>query len=94
MLDSRLGNQVYGLALHIVRDNRLAEETAQDTFLNVWHKSEQWDPSKGQLGSWLLTIALRDQRRRRSYAGTCTSTKGSGWWGVGSMLQPLQPRFR
>ena len=41
----------------VLRDSRLAEEASQDTFLKVWNKSVQWDPAKGQLDSWLLTIA-------------------------------------
>jgi RNA polymerase sigma-70 factor (ECF subfamily) len=56
-LYGRYGNQVYSLALRVLRHTTLAEEATQDTFLKVWHKSLSWDPSKGQLGSWLLTIA-------------------------------------
>ncbi|MEZ4769468.1 MAG: sigma factor [Caldilineales bacterium] len=56
-LYQRFGSQVYGLVLRILRDAHLAEEATQDTFLKVWHKAEQWDPSRGQLSSWLLTIA-------------------------------------
>lgn len=57
LLYERFGNQVYGLALRVLRDSRLAEEAAQDTFIKVWNKSVQWDPAKGQVASWLLTIA-------------------------------------
>ena len=56
-LYERFGSQVYGLTLRVLRDSRLAEEASQDAFLKVWNKSEQWDPAKGQLDSWLLTIA-------------------------------------
>lgn len=71
-LYGRYGNQVYSLALRVLRHAPLAEEATQDTFLKVWHKSLSWDPSKGQLSSWLLTIARytaidhfrREQRQR------------------------------
>lgn len=56
-LYGRYGSQVYSLALRVLRHATLAEEATQDTFLKVWHKSLSWDPTKGQLGSWLLTIA-------------------------------------
>lgn len=57
MLYDRFGSQVYGLSLRVLRDRQLAEEATQDTFLKVWTKSVQWNPEKGQVGSWLLTIA-------------------------------------
>ena len=76
-LFERFGSQVYGLALHVLRDSRLAEEASQDTFLKVWNKSVQWDPAKGQLDSWLLTIAryaaidrLRREQRHNAAGAT------------------------
>ena len=76
-LYERFGSQVYGLALHVLRDGRLAEEASQDAFLKVWNKSVQWDPTKGQLGSWLLTIAryatidrLRREQRHNAAGAT------------------------
>ncbi len=72
-LYQRFGGQVYGLVLRVLRDTQLAEEATQDTFLKVWHKAEQWDSSRGQLSSWLLTIAryaaidrLRREQRHSS----------------------------
>ncbi len=76
-LYERFGSQVYGLALRVLRDSRLAEEAAQDAFLKVWNKSVQWDPAKGHVGSWLLTIAryaaidrLRREQRHSAAGGT------------------------
>lgn len=75
-LYQRFGSQVYGLTLRVLRDPPLAEEATQDTFLKVWHKAEQWDPSRGQLSSWLLTIAryaaidlLRREQRHSASSG-------------------------
>ena len=75
-LYERFGGQVYGLTLRVLQDPQLAEEATQDTFLKVWHKSEQWDISRGQLSSWLLTIAryaaidrLRREQRHSSSTG-------------------------
>lgn len=76
-LYERFGSQVYGLALRVLRDSRLAEEASQDAFLKVWNKSVQWDPAKGQLDSWLLTIArytaidrLRSEQRHTAAGAT------------------------
>ena len=76
-LYERFGSQVYGLALRVLRDSRLAEEAAQDAFLKVWNKSVQWDPAKGQVGSWLMTIAryaaidrLRREQRHNAAGAT------------------------
>ncbi len=75
-LYQRFGSQVYGLTLRVLHDPQLAEEATQDTFLKVWHKAEQWDLSRGQLSSWLLTIAryaaidrLRREQRHSSSSG-------------------------
>lgn len=39
----------------------LAEEVVQETFIRVWRKAEQFDPSKASASTWLYTIA-RNQR--------------------------------
>lgn len=77
LLYQRYGSPVYSLALRILRDPGQAEEVTQDTFLKVWQRSSQWDPNKGQLSSWLLTIArytaidrLRKERRITTQAVT------------------------
>jgi RNA polymerase sigma-70 factor (ECF subfamily) len=52
----RYGGAVYSLALRILQNSGLAEEVTQDIFMKVWRQAEHWDPAKGQLHSWLLTI--------------------------------------
>src|SRR5439155_6749164 len=49
----------------------LAEEVTQDTFLKLWRYKAQWDPNKGNLKNWLLSIThftaidrLRRERRQ------------------------------
>jgi RNA polymerase sigma-70 factor (ECF subfamily) len=70
-LYTRYGGPVYSLALRVLQNSTLAEEVTQDIFLKVWNQAEKWDPAKGQLASWLLTIArytsidrLRKERRQ------------------------------
>lgn len=48
---------VYGMAFHILQNKVLAEEATQDTFMKVWKQSTRWNPERGALKTWLLTIA-------------------------------------
>jgi DNA-directed RNA polymerase specialized sigma24 family protein len=52
----RFANLVYGLALRIVQNTSLAEEIMQDTFLKVWNQAHRWDPERGSIVTWLMTI--------------------------------------
>jgi RNA polymerase sigma-70 factor (ECF subfamily) len=48
--------RVFGLALHVVADVGLAEEVAQDAFMRAWRHAPRYDPRRGRVSSWLLTI--------------------------------------
>lgn len=52
----RFEPRVYGLALRVVGDPGLAEEVTQDAFVRVWRRAASFDPERGQVVSWLLTI--------------------------------------
>lgn len=52
----RFEPRVYGLALRVVSDPGLAEEVTQDAFVRVWRRASTFDPERGQVASWLLTI--------------------------------------
>jgi RNA polymerase sigma factor (sigma-70 family) len=65
------GKAVYSLAYHVLQNAMLAEEVTQDTFLKVWRQNTSWDPEKGTLKNWLLSIThftaidrLRQERRQ------------------------------
>lgn len=65
------GTAVYSLAYRILQNTTQAEEVTQDTFLKVWRQSAHWDPDKGNLRNWLLTIThytaidrLRHEKRQ------------------------------
>ncbi len=62
------GRLVYAVALRILNDRALAEETTQQTFLKAWRAADAVDPER-DLGPWLATIARRvaiDVYRRES----------------------------
>ena len=51
------GRSTYGLIIRIVRDAGIAEDLVQDTFINVWRRAASFDPLRGDLGPWLMTVA-------------------------------------
>ena len=58
------------LALDILRDPALVEDALQEAFLAVWRRAPTYDPARGSVRSWLLTIvrhrAIDDYRRRHA----------------------------
>jgi RNA polymerase sigma factor (sigma-70 family) len=53
----RFQSRVYGLAITIVRDESIAEDVSQETFLRAWRHARTYDPRRGRVVTWLLTIA-------------------------------------
>jgi RNA polymerase sigma-70 factor (ECF subfamily) len=56
-LYDRHSRAVFGAALRTSRDQSIAAEVVQETFLALWNRAELYDPARGSLPSWLLTIA-------------------------------------
>ena len=54
---SRFQRRVYGVALAITRDARLAEDLAQEAFVRAWRHAETFDPRRGSVATWLIVIA-------------------------------------
>lgn len=52
----RFQARVYGLALAVVGESATAEDVAQEAFVKVWRHADAYDPRRGQVASWLLTI--------------------------------------
>ena len=63
----RFGRPVYGLGLRLLGSREAAEELTQDVFLMAWRKAARFDPARGRLSTWLMTIAhnLAVDRLRR-----------------------------
>lgn len=77
--------RVFGLALSILSDRAAAEEVAQEAFLKAWRHGGGFDPRRGQVATWLLTItrnlaidALRMRRSEPFDPGTLMSLLEAG----------------
>jgi RNA polymerase sigma factor (sigma-70 family) len=55
VFDSCAGD-CYQVARRITLDAALAEDVVQNVFLAYWHGDARFDPSRGSVRSWLLTV--------------------------------------
>jgi RNA polymerase sigma-70 factor (ECF subfamily) len=73
-LYNRYSRPIFSLALKILGDREVVEEVVQEVFLRLWTRAYGYDPQRGKLLSWLLTIthhrAIDELRRRRSQPET------------------------
>jgi RNA polymerase sigma factor (sigma-70 family) len=53
----RFERRVFGLTRSILRDRGAAEEAAQEAFVRAWKHASAYDPRRGTVAAWLLTIA-------------------------------------
>ena len=49
-------SKVYGLALKITRRHDLAEEVAEDTYMQAWQEATRFDSGRGPTMAWLMMI--------------------------------------
>jgi RNA polymerase sigma-70 factor (ECF subfamily) len=71
-LYDRWARSLYSLVLHLLKDPDEAEDIVEETFWQAWRKSGSYEPSKGAVSTWLLTIGrrkaldrLRSKKRHR-----------------------------
>lgn len=82
-LVDRHKNALYRHCFHIMHDEDMAEDMAQEAFIRAYTKLRMYDPAKAGFKTWLFTIAtnlcLEQLRRKRSLpledAGTVVSTR-------------------
>jgi len=55
----RFQRKVYGLAVTMLGDGSLAEDVAQQAFERAWRHAAAYDPRRGSVTTWLLTITRR-----------------------------------
>jgi len=55
-LYDRYASVAMAVAVRVVSDREQAEDLVHDAYVAVWQKIDRFDPSRGSLRSWLLTI--------------------------------------
>jgi RNA polymerase sigma-70 factor (ECF subfamily) len=64
------GHTLYGIVLRIVRQEDLAQDVLQDSFVKIWKNGSKYDSSKGTLFTWMLNICRNtaiDKTRSANY---------------------------
>lgn len=71
-LYDRYGGLAYRIAHRVLRDERLAEDAVQETFLGIWRSASGFEGGRGSARTWILTVAhrravdlVRSEERRR-----------------------------
>jgi RNA polymerase sigma factor (sigma-70 family) len=58
-LYDRFGRVAYGIALRVLRDEKLAEDAVQEGFLAAWRSAGRFMPERGKASTWILTLVHR-----------------------------------
>lgn len=67
LLFRRYCRQVFSVAFRIVRDRAEAEDIVQEVFLAIYQQQEQFDPTRGNVRTWILQFAYFKALLRRRY---------------------------
>ena len=64
-------NRAWAVAMRITRQSEAAEEVVEDCYWQVWREAERFDPTRGRVLTWVLTICRSralDYLRRKDIA--------------------------
>ena len=83
-LYDRIGRIAYGLALRVLRDERLAEDAVQEAFLQVWRSAATFRAERAKASTWVLTLVhrravdlvRREERRHAEPLGEEAAARG------------------
>lgn len=56
LLYDHYGDTLYGVAYKVVKDEDLAQDILQESFIKIWKKADSYDASKAKLFTWLFRI--------------------------------------
>ncbi|MSQ35849.1 MAG: sigma-70 family RNA polymerase sigma factor [Dehalococcoidia bacterium] len=66
-LYDRYASLVFSVSLRVLYDRQLAEDVTQEVFLRLWRRPQSYDPERGRLLSWLMSVTRNraiDERRQ------------------------------
>lgn len=56
LLYNNYSDSLYGVALKITKDDALAKDALQESFIKIWKNSQKYNPEKAKLFTWLYRI--------------------------------------
>ena len=56
VLYERYSRASYTLAHRVCRDSTIAQDAVQEAFVTLWQQASRFDPQRGAVSTWLLTI--------------------------------------
>ncbi|MBJ8345215.1 ECF RNA polymerase sigma factor SigK [Antrihabitans sp. YC2-6] len=56
-LYERTSSRVFGVVWRVLRDRDYAEEATQEIYLHVWRSAAKFEPGRGTVLGWLITLA-------------------------------------
>ncbi len=57
LLYDKYSSALFGVILRMCRNQSLAEDLLQETFVKIWQKIDMYDPNKGRFYTWAYRIA-------------------------------------
>jgi len=69
---------LYGVILRILKEEKVAEDTLQETFLRIWQRFSLYNPAKGRLFTWMSNLARNlalDKLKSKGYVNNCKNEK-------------------
>ena len=93
ILYDRYSKLIYSTAIKILDNVEEAEEVTQETFLRLWQRSETYQPQRGSLSSFLITLTRSrslDRLRSRSACQQKLTRIQTLWDGVSDYNPPLE----
>jgi RNA polymerase sigma-70 factor (ECF subfamily) len=93
---------VFATAWRVLRDAGEAEDLTQSVFFEIFRKASHFDPTRGPLNKWILTLAYHRSLNRKSYLMTrqfykghldLTGENGEELWST-SQMRPEQEAAR
>ncbi len=99
-----LAPYVFGLVRRVLRNPAHAEEVSQEVFVELWRQATRFDPTRGSVRSWALTLAHRRavdrvraeqsaaDRERRAAAGSTSPPYDEVVEAVAATLEQEQVR--
>ncbi|WP_222983556.1 RNA polymerase sigma factor [Flagellimonas meishanensis] len=56
LLYENYGDTLFGVAFKVLKDEELAQDVLQESFIKIWKKADTYDASKAKLFTWLFRI--------------------------------------